>query len=75
MAVRSIAPSYRVVDSPNPDEIKEVVHLAGLSTDTKPIDVNFATGSDFLEVDTTDVYFYDETTDGGKWWKAGGSDA
>lgn len=65
--IRPIAPSYRVVDSPNPEEIKEVVHLAGLSTDTKPIDVNFATGSDFLEVDTANVYLYDEVTDSGKW--------
>ena len=39
--------------------------LAGLSTDTKPVDpidavVVTATGSRFLEVDTGDVYAYDE---------------
>ena len=70
--IREIAPGYKVVDSANPDEIKVVVHLAGLSTDTKPIDVNYATGSDMLEVDTGDVYLYDETTDSGKWWPFGG---
>lgn len=35
------------------------VELAGLSTDTKPDGI--ATGSLFLEVDTGDVYAYDET--------------
>ena len=46
------------------------VELAGLSTDTKPVDpidavVVTATGSRFLEVDTGDVYAYDE---GGATW-------
>ena len=41
------------------------VELAGLSTDTKPVDpvdalAVTATGSRFLEVDTGDVYAYDE---------------
>lgn len=39
---------------------------AGLSTDTKP-DNNDATGSLFLEVDTGDVYAYDEA--GESWGK------
>ena len=48
------------------------LELAGLSTDTKPVDpVNAmmvtATGSRFLEVDTGDVYAYDE--DGATWHK------
>ena len=70
--VRPYAPSLRVKDSPNPDEIREVVHLAGQSTDSKPIDVNYATGSDFIEVNTGKVFMYDETTDSGKWWPFGG---
>ena len=50
--------------------------FAGLSTDEKPIRDDMATGSSFLEVDTSKVYFFDEVTDGGKWWPAGGgSDA
>lgn len=70
--VRPIAPPMLVQDSANNDERKYIVHLAGHSSATKPIDVNYATGSDFLEVDTTKVYFYDEQTDGGKWWPVGG---
>jgi hypothetical protein len=41
------------------------VECAGLSTDDKPLGV--ATGSLFLEVDTGDVYSYDET--GAEWDK------
>lgn len=37
------------------------VELAGLSTDDKPISY-FATGSLFLEVNTGDVYAYDEAS-------------
>lgn len=40
------------------------IEAAGLSTDTKPED-KIATGSLFLEVDTGDVYAFDE--DGGTW--------
>ncbi len=40
------------------------IEAAGLSTDTKPED-NIATGSLFLEVDTGDVYAFDEV--GGEW--------
>ena len=48
------------------------LELAGLSTDTKPVDatdaeVVTATGSRFLEVDTGDEYAYDE--DGATWHK------
>ena len=48
------------------------LELAGLSTDTKPVDaedaeVVTATGSRFLEVDTGDEYAYDE--DGVTWHK------
>ena len=46
----------------------QCVDLAGLSTDVKPI--GFATGSSFLEVDTTDVYLYDEESQ--EWNKVGG---
>jgi len=49
---------------------KMLVELAGLSTDAKPIDEKYATGSTFLEVDTSNVYFYDEAST--SWKKAGG---
>lgn len=40
--------------------------FSGLSDDDKPTD-GVATGSLFFEVNTGDVYAYDE--DGEKWWK------
>lgn len=43
-------------------EMKDLVSCAGLSTDDKPT-AGIATGSDFTEVDTGDVYFYDEESD------------
>ena len=46
------------------------IEASGLSTDTKPT-AGIATGSSFLEVDTSDVYFFDET--GAEWNKAGGA--
>ena len=54
------------------------LELAGLSTDTKPVDpmnamVVTATGSRFLEVDTGDVYAYDEN--GATWHKISGGPA
>ena len=49
---------------------KQYVELAGLSTDTKPKD-NLVTGSLFLEVDTGDVYAFDETGSG-SWTQIGG---
>lgn len=48
------------------DGSKKYIEAAGLSTDTKPSGV--ITGSLFLEVDTGDVYAYDET-DTGEWDK------
>jgi hypothetical protein len=45
---------------------KHYIEAAGLSTDTKPGGV--ITGSLFLEVDTGDVYAFDET-DTGSWGK------
>ena len=47
-----------------PDDVHQV-EMAGLSTDTKP--TGYATGSLFLEVDTGDVYAYDEA--GAEWNK------
>lgn len=44
----------------------------GLSTDTKPT-ANLATGSFFLEIDTCDVYYFNEESS--EWIKAGGSNA
>lgn len=40
----------------------------GLSTDTKPTE-NLANGSVFIEMDTSDVYFFDEENT--VWLKAG----
>lgn len=42
--------------------VKQMVSCAGLSTDDKPT-AGIATGSDFTEVDTGDVYFFDEESD------------
>ena len=42
--------------------------FSGKSTDVKPTD-GLATGSTFFEIDTLDVYFWDEDT--GSWLKAG----
>lgn len=46
---------------------KKYFEYAGLSTDTKPTGGSIATGSTFLEVNTGDVYAYDE--DGATWNK------
>lgn len=45
----------------------EYIEAAGLSTDDKPTG-NVVTGSTFLEVDTGDVYAYDEEGDAGYEW-------
>ena len=47
-----------------------ITNYAGLSTDTKPT-TGLATGSFFLEVDTSKAYFYDEVS--GEWIEAGGA--
>ena len=49
---------------------KYYIEAAGLSTDTKPT-VKIITGSTFMEVDTGDVYTYDEV--GETWHKVGGT--
>ena len=54
-----------------PEETKITVELRGLSTDTKPTEINNKTidnGSTFVEIDTGKIYFYDlENTE----WKEG----
>lgn len=45
------------------------IEVSGLSTDTKP-DTGIVTGSIFLEIDTSDMYVYDEDTL--TWVKQGG---
>ena len=50
---------------------KMLVEIAGLSTDEKPTSNSYATGSSFMEVDTGNVYLYDETSPGA-WHKVGG---
>lgn len=47
-----------------------LINYAGLSTDTKPTE-NLATGSFFLEVDTSKAYFFDEVS--GNWIEVGGA--
>lgn len=42
---------------------KKYVELFGLSTDTKPV-AGIVTGSKFTEVNTGDVFLFDETGDG-----------
>ena len=42
--------------------------FTGLSTDTKPVASNIATGSIFCEVNTGKVYFYDSEGDSGSEW-------
>lgn len=44
--------------------VKHLVSCAGLSTDTKPTD-GIVTGSDFTEVDTGDVYLFNEVSGSG----------
>lgn len=44
---------------------KMYLEYAGLSDDDKPVEDNISTGSLFLEVNTGDVYAYDE--DGATW--------
>ena len=46
---------------------KQYVEIAGLSTDTKPT-YGIVTGSLFLEVDTGDVYAFNEEGDTGHEW-------
>lgn len=46
---------------------KKYIEYAGLSDDTKPTGDEIATGSTYLEVDTGDVYAWDET--GSTWHK------
>jgi len=50
------------------DEVK-YYEYAGLSTDTKPTSNGIATGSVFTEVNTGDVYLYDEANQ--TWQKVG----
>lgn len=61
----------RILSESSSGERKRYFEFAGLSTDTKPTE-EVGTGSAFLEVDSGDVYFYDEV--GEEWIKAGGGD-
>ena len=45
------------------DETKKYTEMFGLSTDEKPV-TGLVTGSKFTEVDTGDVYLFDETGNG-----------
>lgn len=55
---------------------KKYAEMNCLSTDTKPVEVGgcgLITGSIAFEVDTQDVYFFDEdAASGEEWIKAGG---
>lgn len=48
----------------NPPSLNAARYIEGfsLSTDTKPTD-RISTGSNIIEVDTGDVYFYDEVSE------------
>lgn len=59
----------RVIERKWMESGKDYVEMAGLSTDAKPT-AGLVTGSLFLEVDTGDVYAFDETTD--TWNEIGG---
>jgi hypothetical protein len=50
------------------DPDQRFVEYAGLSTDTKPTE-GLVTGSTFMEVDTGDVYLFDEVSE--TWKKVG----
>lgn len=54
----------RILKEVNFDSVNKYLEAAGLSTDTKPT-ANLVTGSRFTEVDTGDVYAFDEA--GGAW--------
>lgn len=45
------------------DQEKKYAEMFGKSTDTKPL-TGLVTGSKFTEVDTGDVYLFDESGDG-----------
>ena len=48
---------------------KKYIEAAGLSTDAKP-ETDIVTGSSFIEVDTGNVYLFDEASE--TWDKIGG---
>lgn len=50
---------------------RSVLRLAGLSTDTKP--TGKLNGSEFLEMDTGDKYYYNEDADAGEEWTKPGA--
>lgn len=47
---------------------KQYYEYAGRNSDTKPVADDIATGSLFLEVNTGDVYAYDEDASSGSEW-------
>lgn len=51
---------------------KHYIEAAGLAEDDKP-EGNLVTGSQYLTVDTTKVYLWDETNE--QWHEAGASNA
>lgn len=58
----------RIIKAEGVTADKQYIEAAGLYTDTKPL-TGVVTGSLFLEVDTGDVYAFDEVTNGGEWDK------
>ena len=57
----------RILEQRQLDNSKVYAEIAGKSTDSKPV-TGLATGSKFTEVDTGDVYLFDETG-AGTWTK------
>ena len=61
----------RIIEKKLQNDDVNYYEFAGLSTDNKPTH-NIATGSVFLEVNTGDVYlFNEEGTSGNEWTKVG----
>lgn len=59
----------RILEQRTIDGNTNYVEAVGLSTDSKPT-ANICTGSVFTEVDTGDVYMFDE--EGGTWYGING---
>ena len=60
----------RVISAKTMADKKILYEIAGTSTDTKPDGKDICTGSFFIEVDTANVYFFDEDSE--TWIKVSG---
>lgn len=60
----------KIVPNTTTDPRKKYVEIACKSTDTKPTNEEWVSGSVLIEVDTGSAYFYEEEAD--TWNQAGG---